>query len=88
MPRRRHSPEQIAAALRQAESGTPIAELARKLGVHENTIHLWKKRFGDLGTPEIRELRQLRDENAKLKRLVADLTLDKTMLQDVIGKKW
>jgi putative transposase len=88
MPRRRHSPEQIAAALRQAESGTPIAELARKLGVHENTIHLWKKRFGDLGTPEIRELRQLRDENSKLKRLVADLTLDKTMLQDVISKKW
>ena len=74
--------------MRQAESGTPIAELARKLGVHENTIHLWKKRFGDLGTPEIRELRQLRDENSKLKRLVADLTLDKTMLQDVISKKW
>jgi putative transposase len=88
MPKKRHSPEQIAAALRQAEAGTPIAEITRKLGVHENTFYLWKKRYGQLGTPEIRELRQLRDENSKLKRLVADLTLDKTMLQDVLGKKW
>jgi putative transposase len=88
MPRKRHSPEQIAAALRQVEGGIAMAEVARKLGVHENTVLAWKKRYGDLGTPEIRELRQLRDENAKLKRLVADLTLDKTMLQDVLGKKW
>ena len=88
MARRRHTPEQIAAALRQAEAGTPITEIIRKLGVHENTFYLWKKKYGELGTPEIRELRRLREENSKLKRLVADLTLDKTMLQDVISKKW
>ncbi len=85
--RKRHSPEQIAQALRQAEAGTPVAEIIRKLGVHENTFYAWKKRFGGLGTPEIRELRQLREENSKLKRLVADLSLDKTMLQDIISKK-
>ena len=62
-------------------------EIIRKLGVHENTFYAWKKRFGGLGTPEIRELRQLREENSKLKRLVADLSLDKTMLQDIISKK-
>jgi putative transposase len=88
MGRKRHTPEQIAAALRQLEAGTAAADLCRKLGVHENTIYLWKKKFGSLGTPEIRELRQLRDENTRLKKLVADLTLDKTMLQDVISKKW
>ncbi len=85
--RKRHSPEQIAQALRQAEAGTPVIEITRKLGVHENTFYTWKKRFGGLGTPEIRELRELRDENTKLKRLVADLSLDKTMLQDIISKK-
>jgi len=88
MGRIRHTPEQIAAALRQAEAGTPIVEIIRKLGVHENTFYLWKKKYGSFGTPEIRELRQLRDENVRLKKLVADLTLDKTMLQDVIAKKW
>jgi len=88
MGRKHHTPEQIAAALRQLESGIPAVELCRRLGVHENTVLAWKKRYGSLGTPEIRELRQLRDENIRLKRLVADLTLDKTMLQDVIAKKW
>ena len=85
--RKRHSPEQIAQALRQAEAGTPVAEIIRKLGVHENTFYVWKKRFGGLGTPEIRELRQLRDENAKLKKLVADLSLDRQMLQEIVTKK-
>jgi putative transposase len=88
MARRHHTPEQIAAALRQLEAGTPAVEFCRKLGVHENTMYLWKKKYGSLGTPEIRELRQLRDENVRLKRLVADLPLDKTMLQDVISKRW
>ncbi len=87
MARKRHSPESIAKVLRQAESGIPIAELARKAGVHENTVHLWKKKYGSLGTPEIREMNDLRDENLRLKRLVADLTLDKVMLQDVLSKK-
>jgi putative transposase len=84
----RFSDEQIAHALRQAEAGTPVAEIVRKLGVSEATFYAWKKKFGSLGTAEIRELRQLREENARLKRVVADLTLDKTMLQDVISKKW
>ena len=85
--RKRHSPEQIAAALRQAEAGTPVAEIVRKLGIHENTFYTWKCRFGGLGTPEIRELRQLREENAKLKSIVADLSLDRKMLQEIIAKK-
>ena len=64
MRKSRYSEDQIAAALRQAEAGTPIAEITRKLGVSEATFYSWKKRFGSLGTPEIRELRQLRAENA------------------------
>jgi putative transposase len=84
----RYSDEQIAAALRQAEAGTPIAEITRKLGVSEATFYSWKKRFGSLGTPEIRELRQLRAENVRLKQVVADLTLDRAILQDVVKKKW
>jgi putative transposase len=84
----RYSDEQIAAALRQAEIGTSVAEITRKLGISEATFYVLKKRFGTLGTPEIRELRQLRDENAKLKGLVADLTLDRAVLQDVLKKKW
>jgi len=87
MARKRQSPETIATILRRAESGVPIAQLARQAGVHENTIHLWKKKYGQLGTPEIREMNELRDENTRLKRLVADLTLDKVMLQDVLSKK-
>jgi putative transposase len=82
----RFSDEQIAYALRQAEAGTAVTEIVRKLGVSEATFYAWKKKFGTMGTAEIRELRQLREENAKLKRIVADLSLDKTMLQDVISK--
>ena len=84
----RFSDDQIAHSLRQAEAGTPAAEIVRKLGVSEATFYAWKNKFGPMGTAEIRELRQLREENSKLKRLVADLNLDKTMLQDVISKKW
>jgi putative transposase len=84
----RYSDEQIAAALRQAEAGAAIAEITRKLGISEATFYAWRKRFGGLGTPEIRELRQLREENARLKRVVADLTLDRQILQDVVKKKW
>jgi putative transposase len=82
----RYSDEQVAAALRQAEAGTSIAEITRKLGISEATFYAWRKRFGSLGTPEIRELRQLREENGRLKRLVADLTLDRQVLQDVVKK--
>ncbi len=88
MKKSRFSDEQVAHALRQAEAGTSVAEIVRKLGVSEATFYAWKKRFGAMGTPEIRELRQLREENAKLKKLVADLSLDRQMLQDVVSKKW
>ena len=85
--RKRHTAELIAQALRQAEAGTPVADIIRKMGVHENTFHLWKKEYGDLGTPEIRELRQLRKENTKLKRFVADLSLFRQTLQEIVTKK-
>ncbi len=88
MRKSRYSDEQIAAALRQAEAGTPVAEIVRKLGISEATFYIWRKRFGSMGTPAIRELRLLREENARLKRLVADLTLDRQVLQDVVKKKW
>ena len=72
--------EQIAHLLRQAEAGVPVAELIRKTGITEQTFYRWKKQFAGMGTVEIRRLKQLEEENAKLKRLVADLSLDKTML--------
>ncbi len=84
----RFSPEQVAMALRQAEAGTAVAEICRKMEVTETTFYRWKKKFGGMGTPEIRELRQLREENRKLKQLVADLSLDKTILQESLRKKW
>jgi putative transposase len=88
MKQKRYTDEQIAFALRQAESGTAVAEICRKLGLSEPTFYRWKKQFAGMGTVEIRRLKQLEEENAKLKRLVADLSLDKTMLQDVLRKKW
>lgn len=80
--------EQIVQALRQAEAGTPVLEICRKLGVSEQTFYRWKKKFTGLDTSDIRELRQLRDENRKLKQLVADLSLDKTILREALKKKW
>jgi putative transposase len=88
MKRKRFSEEQIAFALRQADSGTTIEEICRKMGVSEPTFYRWKKVYAGMGVTKIRRLKQLEDENAKLKRVVADLTLDKAMLQDVLRKKW
>ena len=85
--KKRFTEEQIAMVLRQAESGIPVAEIYRKLGTAEPTFYRWKKRFGSLGVTELRELRLLRDENKKLKQLVADLTLAKHILQQVLSKK-
>jgi putative transposase len=88
MRKSRFTEEQIAMALRQAEVGTPVEEICRKLGVSQATFFRWKRKFGGLGVPELRELRQLREENRKLKGLVADLSLDKTILQEAMRKKW
>ncbi|GLS05182.1 transposase [Chitiniphilus shinanonensis] len=78
---------QIAFAVRQAESGTTVVEVCRKIGVPEATFYNWKKKYGGLGVTELRRLKQLEEENARLKRMVADLSLDKQMLQEVIQKK-
>ena len=86
MKRKRYSDEQIAFALRQADGGTAVEEICRKLGVSEATFYRWKKQFAGMGTVEIRRLKQLEEENTELKRLVADLSLDKTMLQDVLRR--
>ncbi len=87
MKKKQFTEAQIAFALRQAESGTPVAEIIRKMGISEVTFYRWKKKFAGMGVPELRRLKQLEDENRRLKRLVADLTLDKQMLQEVLSKK-
>jgi putative transposase len=79
--------EQIVAVLKQAEVGVPVTELIRKVGISEQTFYRWKKQYTGLEVDQVRQLKQLQEENARLKRLVADLTLDKVMLQDVLGKK-
>jgi putative transposase len=86
MKRSKFSEEQIAYALRQAESGTPVGDVCRQLGVSEATFYVWKKKYGHLGVSELRRLRQLEEENARLKRVVADLTLDKHILMETIRK--
>lgn len=87
MKKSKFSDEQIAFALKQAESGTRVSEICRKFGICEATFYSWKKKFGGMGMAELRRLRQLEDENRRLKRLVADLSLDKEMLQEVLRKK-
>lgn len=87
MKRKRFSVEQIVAVLKQAELGVPVAELIRQVGITEQTLYRWKKQYKGLETDQVRQLKQLQDENARLKRLVAELSLDKTMLQDVLSKK-
>jgi putative transposase len=85
--KKRFTEEQIVHALRQVEAGEVATEVCRKMGVSEQTFYRWKKRYAGMGLAELRRLRQLEDENRRLKQLVADLTLDKTMLQEVIRKK-
>jgi putative transposase len=88
MARKGYTEEQIGFALRQAEAGTAVSEICRKMGVAEATFYRWKQRYAGMGVAEIRRLKQLEDENRRLKQLVADLTLDKAMLQDVVRRKW
>ena len=88
MKKKRFSAEQIVAILKQAELGIPIAELIRQVGVSEQTFYRWKKKYSGLEVDQVRQLKQIREENVRLKRIVADLTLDKAMLQDVLSKKF
>ncbi len=87
MKKSRFTEQQIAYALRQAESGISVEEITRKMGITQATFYRWKKKFSGMGVAELRRLKQLEEENKKLKRLVADLSLDKAMLQDVLSKK-
>jgi putative transposase len=85
--RKRFSVEQIVGVVKQAEVGVPVAELIRQVGISEQTFYRWKKRYVGLEIDQVRQLKQLQEENVRLKRVVADLTLDKVMLQDVLSKK-
>ena len=86
MAKRGHREEEILRVLREAESGTTVVEVCRKHGISQQSFYLWKKKYSGLGLSELRELRQLREENGKLKRLVADLSLDRHILQEIVAK--
>jgi len=86
--RKRFAVEQIVAVLKQAELGLPVAELIRRVGITEQTFYRWKKQYGGLQSDQVRELKQLQEENARLKKLVAELSLAKAILQDISAKKW
>jgi putative transposase len=88
MKRKQYSTEQIVAVLKQAELGMPVADLIRQLGISEQTFYRWKKQYAGLESNQVRELKQLQDENARLKKLVAELSLDKSILQEIAVKKW
>jgi putative transposase len=88
MARKGYTEEQIGFALRQADAGTEVAVICRKMGVADATSYRWKRRYAGMGVAEIRRLKQLEEENRRLKQVVADLSLDKVMLQDVVRRKW
>ena len=87
MPKSGHTEEQIVAVLRQVEAGARVDDVCRKIGISPATYYLWKRKYTGVGVSELRELRQLRDEVGRLKRLVADLSLDRQILQDIVSKK-
>ena len=86
MAKRGHTEEEILRVLREAESGSTVVEVCRKHGISQQSFYLWKRKYAGLGVSELRELRQLRNENGKLKRLVADLSLDRHILQEIVAK--
>ena len=87
MAKKGHSEEEILRVLKEAETGQTVVEVCRKHGISQQSFYLWKKKYSGLGLSELRELRQLREENNKLKRLVADLSLDRHILQEIVAKK-
>jgi putative transposase len=87
MKRSKFTEEQVTYVLRQAESGTAVEDICRSMGISQATFYIWKKKLGELGASEVRRLRQLKEENLRLKKLVADLILDESILQEVIKKK-
>jgi len=88
MKGKRYSEEKIISILKEHESGIPVADLCRRHGVSEQSIYRWKTKFGGMEVSDAKRLRELEDENRRLKRMVADLSLDKQMLEDVLAKKW
>lgn len=88
MKKKRFSVEQIVAVLKQAELGMPVSDVIRQMGISEQTFYRWKKQYAGLQSDQVREFKQLQDENARLKKVVAELVLDKVILQDVVSKKW
>jgi putative transposase len=87
MPKKGHTEQEIIAALKQHEAGDKTLDICRNLGISQATFYLWKKQYAGLGIQELRELRSLREENGRLKRIVADLTLDRQILQEIVSKK-
>lgn len=87
MPRKGHSEERIVYALKRVESGEKVGDVCREMGVSQQAFYSWRRRYGGVGVSELRELRQLREDNRRLKTLVADFTLDKHILQEVLSKK-
>jgi len=88
MKRKRFAVEQIVAVLKEAEAGMPVVDLIRRIGISELTFYRWKKQYAGLDSDQARQLKQLQEENERLKKIVAELSLDKAMLADVIKKKW
>jgi len=88
MKKQRFSTEQIVAVLKQAELGLPVADLIRQIGISEQTFYQWKRQYAGLESDQVRELKQVVEENGRLKKLVAELSLDKAVLQDVLSKKF
>lgn len=88
MKKKRYSVEQIVSILKQAELGLPVADLIRQVGISEQTFYRWKKQYSGLESDQVRELKQVTEENVRLKKLVAELSLDKAVLQDVLSIKF
>ena len=88
MKKKRFSVEQIIAVLKQAELGMPGADIIRQVGIFQQTFYRWKKQYAGLQSDQVREFKQLQDENGRLKKLVAEFSLEKAILQDIAAKKW